>query len=57
MAEVERIEFDRLDLSEFTENLMDGGQEPSISLPDGSDTKAAMRARIRGRVARRGSRH
>ena len=47
VAEVERIEFDRLDLSEFTDNLMDGGQEPAISLPDGGDTRAAMRSRIR----------
>ena len=47
VAEVERIEFDRLDLSEFTENLMDGGQEPAISLPHGGDTRAAMRTRIR----------
>ncbi len=47
VAEVERIDFDRLDLSEFTENLMDGSMEPSVSLPDGGDTRAAMRGRIR----------
>ena len=47
VAEVERIDFDRLDLSEFTEDLMDGGKEPSVSLPDGADTGAAMRTRIR----------
>ena len=47
VAEVERIDFGRLDLSEFTENLMDGGKEPAISLPDGGDTGAAMRKRIR----------
>ena len=47
VAEVERIDFDRLDLSEFTEDLMDGSAEPAIALPDGGDTKAAMRARIR----------
>ncbi len=47
VAEVERIDFDRLDLSEFTENLMDGSMDPSVSLPDGGDTKATMRTRIR----------
>ena len=47
VAEIEGIEFDRLDLSEFTENLMDGSMEPSVSLPDGADTRAAMRERIR----------
>ena len=47
VAEVEGIDFDRLDLSEFTENLMDGSMEPSVSLPDGGDTRATMRTRIR----------
>ena len=47
VAEVERIDFGRLDLSEFTENLMDGGKEPAISLPAGGDTQATMRERIR----------
>ena len=47
VVEIERIDFDRLDLSEFTENLMDGSMEPSISLPDGGDTRDAMRTRIR----------
>ena len=47
VAEIERIDFARLDLSEFTENLMDGSMEPSVSLPDSGDTGAAMRARIR----------
>ncbi len=47
VAEIEGIDFDRLDLTEFTEDLMDGSTEPAISLPDGGDTKAAMRARIR----------
>ena len=47
VAEIERIDFASLDLSEFTENLMDGGKEPAISLPDGGDTGAAMRERIR----------
>ncbi len=47
VAEIESIDFARLDLSEFTENLMDGSMEPSVSLPDGGDTRAAMRTRIR----------
>ena len=47
VGEVEGIDFARLDLSEFTEDLMDGAREPSVSLPDGGDTGTAMRARIR----------
>ena len=47
VAEVEGIDFASLDLSEFTEDLMDGSREPSVSLPDGGDTGAAMRTRIR----------
>ena len=38
---------DSLDLSEFTENMMDGDMEPDVSLPDSGDTGAAMRTRIR----------
>ena len=47
VAEVESIEFERLDLSEFTQDLMDGSREPSVSLPDSGDTGQAMRTRIR----------
>ena len=47
VAEIERIDFARLDLSEFTENMMDGDMEPDVSLPDSGDTGAAMRTRIR----------
>ena len=47
VAEIERIDFDRLDLSEFTENLIDGSKEPSISLLGAGDTRAAMTDRIR----------
>ncbi len=47
VAEIEGIDFARLDLSEFTEDLMDGGKEPSVSLPDAGDTGAVMRTRIR----------
>ena len=47
VAEIEGIDFASLDLSEFTEDLMDGGKEPSVSLPDAGDTGQAMRTRIR----------
>ena len=47
VAEVESIDFASLDLSEFTEDLMDASKEPSVSLPDAGDTGEAMRTRIR----------
>ena len=47
VAEVEGIDFERLDLSEFTDNLMDGGTEPAISLPEAGDTQSVMRERVR----------
>ena len=47
VAEIESIDFAGLDLSEFTENLMDGSLAPSVSLPDGGETRDAMRTRIR----------
>ena len=47
VTEVESIDFERLDLSEFTQDLMDGSREPSVSLPDSGDTGTAMRTRIR----------
>ena len=47
VAEIEGIDFARLDLSEFTQDLMDGTREPSVSLPDAGDTGTAMRTRIR----------
>ena len=47
VAEIESIDFARLDLGEFTEDLMDGSREPSVSLPDAGDTGQAMRSRIR----------
>ena len=47
VAEVESIDFARLDLSEFAQDLMDGSKEPSVSLPDAGDTGDAMRTRIR----------
>ena len=47
VAEIEGIDFARLDLSEFTDDLMDGSKEPSVSLPDAVETGTAMRTRIR----------
>ena len=47
VAEVEGIDFERLDLSEFTDNLLDGGTEPAISLPEAGDTQGVMRERVR----------
>ena len=47
VAEIEGIDFARLDLSEFAQDLMDGSREPSVSLPDAGDTGDAMRTRIR----------
>ncbi len=47
VAEVESIDFERLDLSEFTQDLMDGSREPAVSLPDAGDTGTAMSTRIR----------
>ncbi len=47
VAEIEGIDFASLDLSEFTENLMDGSMEPTVSLPDAGDTGDSMRTRIR----------
>ena len=47
VAEIEAIDFGALDLSEFTENLLEGAKAPAVSLPDAGGTGAAMRARIR----------
>ena len=47
VEEMERIDFEAVDLSEFTENLIDGSSEPSIELPEAGQAAAVMRARIR----------
>ena len=47
VAEIERIDFDRLDLTEFTQDLVDGSREPSIAMPDKGDTQTLMRDRVR----------
>ncbi|MXY39698.1 MAG: hypothetical protein F4Y62_07865 [Rhodospirillaceae bacterium] len=47
VAEIERIDFARLDLSEFTENLMDGSMEPAVTLPEAGATQSIMKDRVR----------
>ena len=47
VAEIERIDFDRLNLSEFTENLEDGAREPAVALPDKGGTQTDMADRVR----------
>ena len=46
VEEMERIDFEAVDLSEFTENLVDGSSAPAIALPEADETGEAMRARI-----------
>ena len=46
IAEIQRIDFDRVDLSEFTDTLLDTSEPPGISLPDAGATHAEMRERI-----------
>ena len=47
VAEIEGIDFDALDLGEFTADLLDGGKDPSVSLPDTGGTQTLMRDRVR----------
>ena len=47
VAEVERIDFAALDLSEFTRDLMDGSREPAVTLPEAGETQSVMRERVR----------
>ena len=47
VAEIERIDFAALDLSEFTQDLMDGSREPAVTLPDAGDTQTLMKDRVR----------
>ncbi len=47
VAEIEGIDFDSLDLGEFTADLLDGGKEPSVALPDAGGTQTLMRDRVR----------
>ena len=45
--EIRNIDFEAVDLSEFTGNLLDGSMEPSISLPEAEGTRNLMQDRIR----------
>ena len=47
VAELEGVDFDALNLGEFTADLLDGGREPSVSLPDAGNTQTLMRNRVR----------
>ena len=46
VAQIERIDFDRVDLSEFTSTLLDPNRPPGVSLPEAGATGARMRGRI-----------
>ena len=46
VEEMERIDFEAVDLTEFTENLIDGAIEPSIALPEAGETRETMRGRV-----------
>ena len=46
VSEIQSIDFDRVDLSEFTATLLDTSEPPGIVLPDGGTTGNAMRERI-----------
>ena len=47
VQEMESIDFEAVDLSEFTGDLTDGSREPSINLPEVDEASAVMRTRIR----------
>ena len=47
VGQIQRIDFDRLNLTEFTETLLDESEAPGVSLPNAGTTGAAMRERIR----------
>ena len=47
VADIQRIDFDRVDLSEFTDTLLDQSEAPGISLPDAGTTGEAMGERLR----------
>ncbi len=47
VAEIERIDFNRLDLGEFTANLTDDTLAPLLRLPEAGNTRTRMNTRIR----------
>jgi len=46
VTQIQRIDFDRVDLSEFTDTLLDTSRPPGVSLPDAGATGTRMRERI-----------
>ena len=54
VSQIQSIDFDRVDLSEFTDTLLDTSEAPGISLPDAGATGAAMSERIRDLYERSG---
>ena len=46
VSQIQRIDFDRVDLSEFTSTLLDRNEAPGVSLPDAGSTGTLMRQRI-----------
>ena len=46
VSQIERIDFDRVNLSEFTSTLLDRNEAPGVSLPDADSTGTLMRGRI-----------
>ena len=47
VAQIQRIDFDRVNLSEFTDTLLDESEAPGVSLPNSAATGTDMRERIR----------
>ena len=54
VAEIEGVDFDALDLSEFTSDLLDSGKDPAVDLPDTGGTQTLMRDRVRAFYGRDG---
>ena len=46
VSQIQSIDFDRVDLSEYTNTLLDPSQPPGIALPNGQATGTRMRERI-----------
>ena len=47
VQEMERIDLEAVDLSEFTSNLVDGASEPDVTLPETGAARGTMRERVR----------
>lgn len=46
VSQIQRIDFDRVNLSEFTNSLLDSSEPPGITLPSAGSTGTLMRDRI-----------